>query len=959
MTDIGQWLEQHGLGKYAEVFAKNDIDVDLLPHLTDEDIDGLGLPIGAKRRLKLALQDLAGTTYDASREGSGTKPPGVVEQSSEAERRQLTVMFCDLVGSTALSEGMDPEEFREVIAAYQSAVKKAIGQYDGYIARYMGDGVLLYFGYPHAHEDDAERAVRAGLGIVDSIRRLEIPGDIKLEVRVGIATGLVVAGDIIGEGASEEHAVLGDTPNLAARLQGVASPNAVVISESTQRLVEGLFVFDHLGVRSLKGISAPVAAYRVRAESEAPSRFEAAARRGLTPLVGREEEVGLLLKRWAQARDGEGQVVMLGGEAGVGKSRIVRAFQERVPGELGSRVLYFCSPFHQNSALYPAVGQFERGLHFEKGDEPEQKLDKLEAVLGELGLPVTELAPVLGSLLTVSVDGRYGSLELAPQELREQTFKALLAVFAAMACREPVLMAAEDAQWMDSSTQEFLRLLIEQVRSASMLIVVTFRPEFTPPWGGHAHMTSLALNRLGRRECEALVAKVAEGRALPPEVLDQVVAKTDGIPIFVEELTKMVLSSGLLKDRGGGLELAGPLQPLAIPASLQDSLMARLDRLTPVKELAQLAATIGRTFSRELLAAVALLPDNDLQDGLDMLVEAGLFYSRGVPPNVVYEFKHALVQDAAHQSLLRSRRREFHSRIAQALEAQFPETVRAEPELLAHHYTEAGLPEQAVEYWHRSGRRAGERSANLEAIAHLNKGLELLGSLPQSPERAAKELALQLDLGPALMETKGIASPEVGSTYHRAQALSHDVGEQAHVYSTTWGLWLHYQQASQLERAQELLEELLVLAERQSDPGVTLQAHHAAWTTFFSLGDWPRVAEHAERGISLYKPDKHHAHRFVYGGHDPGICAGGHAALSAWCLGLPDRALERARDFLALAETLAHPFTLARARLHASVVYQYCRDGGIDQFDEARDDVLIFGTDLLNRDNIELPCNTG
>jgi class 3 adenylate cyclase/predicted ATPase len=842
----------------------------------------------------------------------------------EAERRQLTVMFCDLVGSTALSERLDPEDLREVIHSFQECCAGVVARYAGFIARYMGDGLLVYFGYPQAHEDDAERAIRAGLGIVEAVGGLRPGDDLTLQVRIGIATGLVVAGDHIGEGASEEKAVVGETPNLAARLQGLAEPDTVVIAPATHRLAGGLFVCDDLGPQQLKGIGEPVPAYRVREAGHAPSRFEATAERRLTPLIGREEEIGLLLKRWDQAKEGDGQVVLLSGEAGVGKSRILRSFRERLEDELRNRVLYYCSPYHRNSAFYPAIDQLERGLRFEKDDGVAEKLDKLEAELADLGLPAAEFAPLLASLLSLPGGERHPPPPLGAEEMKKKILEALVAVFEAMASRDPVLMVVEDVHWIDPSTLELLNLLIEQLRSARVVLVVTYRPEFEPPWGGHAHVTGLTLNRLSRRESAAMIAKVAGEKAMPEEVLGEIVAKTDGVPLFVEELTKTVLESDLLEEAADRYVLSGPLPPLAIPASLQDSLMARLDRLAPVKEVAQLAATLGRTFSHELLGAVSPLKGEKLEDALSQLLDAGLIYRHGLPPDVTYEFKHALVQDVAYQSLLKGSRLQFHKRIAHALEEHFPETAETEPELLARHFTEAGLAEQAVAYWQRAGRRAAERSANLEAVAHLTKGLELIKNLPETPEHARRELGLHLTLGPALMAVKGYAAPEVGQAYLRAQELCRQVGEPAQLFTVTWGLWMVHQQRGRLETARSLADEVLALAEGQADPALRLQAHHAAWTTHFLVPELSSCWEHAKQGIALYDMDQYRSHAFLYGGHDPGVCCRNHGALALWFLGFPDQALETARDAMTLAERLSHPISMVGALGFLTFVHQ-CR----------------------------------
>ncbi len=670
-------------------------------------------------------------------------------EKPQAERRQLTVMFCDLVGSTALAERLDPEALHALLVQYQDTCAEVIGRYEGHIARYVGDGLLVYFGYPQAHEDDAQRGVRAGLGIVDAIRELEAKignSNVRLAVRIGISTGLVVAGDIGSGERREENAIVGETPNLAARLQAIAEPNTVVIGASTQHLVEGLFDCDDLGAQNLKGISQAVSAYRVRAESGVPSRFEAKATRGLTPLVGREEEIGLLRKRWSEARDGEGQVALLSGEAGIGKSRIVRGFRERLEAEAHNRVLYYGSPYHQNSAFYPAIDQLERALRFKKEDPPAQKLEKLETMLSDLGLPVMEHAPYLASLLAIPLDSRYPTAELDPEQLKRKTIETIVTIVCAMSAQQPVLMVVEDAHWIDPSTRELISFLIERLQSRRLFLLITCRPEFESPWGAHTHITSLTLNRLSRKESAAMIAKVTRGKSIPDEIRDQIVDKTDGVPLFVEELTKTVLESGLLKVAGDRYVLSGPLSALAIPTSLQDSLMARLDRLGAVKEVAQLAATLGRTFSYDLVTAVSPLAEKELQDALAKLVQAELIYRRGLPPASSYEFKHALVQDTAYQSLLKSTRQQHHQRIAHVLEEKFPEIAESEPELLAHHCFQGEVWDKGVAYSRQAGAKAATRSAYREAVTCFEQALGGLTHLPESRETLEQGIDLRLDL---------------------------------------------------------------------------------------------------------------------------------------------------------------------------------------------------------------------
>ena len=622
--------------------------------------------------------------------------PAVEPRPADAERRQLTVLFCDLVDSTVLASQLDPEDLREVVRAYQETCAKVIARFEGHIAQYLGDGLLVYFGYPLAHEDDAQRAVRAGLGMVEALGQLNVrlkqDRGVELAVRLGIHTGLVVVGEV-GGGARQEQLALGETPNLAARLQGIAAPNTVVISAATVQLLGGFFTYQSLGTPSLKGLAQPLEVYRVLYESTARSRLEAAGSTGLTPLVGREQEVALLRERWAQVKDGIGQVILLSGEAGIGKSRLVQVLTEHVAAEPQAWLTPCqCSPYYQNTALYPMIELLERvALRFDREESPQQKLRKLEGFLVQYGLPLTEAVPLFAALLSLPLGTDYAPLTVSAEQQKQQTLHALLTVMLRIAAQQPMLFVMEDLHWVDPTTLEFLSLLVDQGPTARILALWTFRPDFSPPWTGRSHLTQVTLPRLPRQQATEMTDRVAHGKALPTEVVEQVVAKTDGVPLFVEELTKMVLESGLLQEREDRYELTGPLPPLAIPTTLHDSLMARLDRLATVKSLAQLGATLGREFSYALLHAVSPWDEETLQRGLHQLVEAELLYQRGLPPQATYLFKHALIQDAAYQSLLRSTRQQHHQRIAQVLEARFPEICETQPELLAHHYTEAGL----------------------------------------------------------------------------------------------------------------------------------------------------------------------------------------------------------------------------------------------------------------------------
>jgi class 3 adenylate cyclase/predicted ATPase len=840
----------------------------------------------------------------------------------EAERRQLTVLFCDLVDSTVLASQLDPEEWRAVVRAYQDTCAKVIARFEGYIAQYLGDGLLVYFGYPLAHEDDAQRAVRAGLGMVEAVGQLNTrlarePG-VQLAVRLGIHTGQVVVGEI-GGGAKQEQLALGETPNVAARLQGIAAPDTLVISAATFPLLGGFFACQPLGTPLLKGLSEPLAVYRILYERMARSRLEAVGRAGLTPLVGREPEVMLLRERWAQVKDGFGQVVLLSGEAGIGKSRLVQVLTEQVASEPQAWLTPCqCSPYYQNTALYPMIELLERvALRFEREESPQQKLHKLEGFVVQYGLPLAETVPLFAALLSLPLTADYAPLTLSPEQQKQHTLQAFLTILLRIAARQPVLFVMEDLHWVDPSTLEFLTLLVDQGPTARILTLFTFRPDFSPPWKGRAHLTQVTLPRLQRRQTAEMTGRVAHGKALPVEVVEQVVAKTDGVPLFVEELTKMVLESGLLQEHDEHYELTAPLPPLAIPTTLHDSLMARLDRLAAVKGLAQLGATLGREFTYDLLQAVSPWDEDTLHRGLHQLVEAEFLYQRGLLPQATYLFKHALIQEAAYQSLLKSTRQQSHQRIAQVLAEQFPETAETQPELLAHHYTEAGLPAQAIPYWRRAGQRARERSAYVEAIAHLTKGLELLKILPDTPERRQHELGLQTTLGWVLGDTKGYAAPETERAYTRARELCQQVGDTPQLVAVLRGLGEFYRLRGELQTARELEEQCLSLAQRQQDPVLLLRAHGALAMTLLWLGELTSARAHLEQGRTRDDLQPYH-----YRSSD--LRQG---ALILWLLGYPDQALARINDALTRAQELAHAHDLAFTLCYAAQLHQLRREG--------------------------------
>jgi len=848
--------------------------------------------------------------------------------TADAERRQLTVLFCDVVDSTVLASQLDPEDLRDVVRAYQQTCAEVIRRFDGHIAQYLEDGLLVYFGYPQAHEDDARRAAYTGLEILAAMRRLntrlERERRVQLAVRLGIHTGLVVVGEMGGSGRQEQLA-LGETPNVAARLQGLAAPDTVVISAATFRLVRGYFTYDELGMHALKGVAAPVQVYRILGESAAQSRLDVGSVTGLTPLVGRDAEMTLLLERWAQSRDGMGQVVLLSGEAGIGKSRLVEMLRERAYSEGATGIVFRCSPYHQNSALYPVIDHLQRFLHWHRDEAPEARFDKLEQALQTSRLPLADVVPLFAALLSVPLSEHYPPLNLTSQLQRQQTQEALVAWLLEEAERQPVLAVWEDLHWADPSTLDVLGLVLEQVPTARMLTLLTYRPEFRPPWATRSHLIQLTLGRLGRPQVEALLSSLTGDKPLPADVVEQVLAKTDGVPLFVEELVKMILESGLVREDAGHYVLTGPLPPLAIPSTLHDSLMARLDRLSTARELAQLGAVLGREFSYELLQAVALIDETTLQQGMAQLVDAELVYQRGLPPRSWYIFKHALIQDTAYQSLLRSTRQQYHQRIAQVLAERFPDIAETQPELLAQHYTEAGLVQQAIPYWQQAGQRAIERSGHLEAISHLTRGLELLKTLSDTMEHRQQELAVQTTLGPVLIATKGYAAPEVEQAYARARELCQQMGDTTQLFPVLWGLWIFYLARAGYQAAQELAAQLLILAQRVHTPALLLEAHLARGVTCFWSGELPSARDHFTHSLVLYDPQQHRTHAFSYG-QDPGIMCLSYMSWIQWLLGYPDTALMRSQEAFILAQQQAHPFSLVYALAFTAFLRQSRRD---------------------------------
>ncbi|WP_167528891.1 ATP-binding protein [Bradyrhizobium macuxiense] len=919
--DVGGWLRRLGLERYEAAFRDNEIDDEVLPSLTAEDLKELGVSaLGHRLKLLNAIALLRA-------QADGPTPPPEAPSASDqhardtAERRQVTVMFSDLVGSTALSTRMDAEDLREVISAYQRCVTDTVRRFGGFVAKYMGDGVLIYFGYPAAHEDDAERAVRVGLALIDAVATLTAPEP--LQVRIGAATGMVVVGDLVGSGEALERGIVGETPNLAARLQGIAEPNMVVIAEDTSRLLGNLFELRDLGPRELKGIGGKVRAFAVLRASSAQGRFEAMHGGELTALVGRDEQLELLLRRWAKAKTGQGQLVLLCGEAGIGKSRLSAALMEKLADEPHARMRYFCSPQHTDSPFYPIIGQFERAAGFAHDDTPQARLDKLDTLLAQTSTP-GEDAALLAEMLSLPNDGRFPATELAPEQQRQKTLEALGAQLEVLARSSPVLMIVEDAHWGDPTSMEGFGRMMDRIATLPVLMIVTFRPELATPWAGRAHVTTLALNRLGHRDVHGMIDRVVGSHSLPADIREDIVERTDGIPLFVEEMTKAVAEA--MAELGAMQTAAAvPSPALAVPASLHSSLMARLDRLgVEAKAIAQIGAAIGREFSHLVLVTVASRSDRELKPSLDKLLEAGLILRLGDLSQANYVFKHALVRDAAYGTLLRRPRRDLHARIARALEQQRPDIVRVSPESLAHHYTEAGMIERAATLWGAAGRRSHARSALVEAEAQLSRALGQIETLPSSPSLRREQITLQVDLLTVLMHTRGYGAEQTKAAAERARVLieqAEAIGEAPEdpllLFSVIYGFWVVNIAAFNGDAARALADQFMQLATRQASSGPLLLAHRMVGMTLMSVGNPVAGREHLDQAIALYDAAEHRdlAARF---GTDAQVAILEWRSRTHWLLGLPQAARDDVDQSFIRAREIDHAGTLMHALAHST-----------------------------------------
>ncbi len=898
---------------------------------------------GAKASLGAGFCSACGARFDAIGAGgvtakaapaaeSGTPAAAATPEPGNApERRQLTLLFCDLADSTALSERLDPEQWRDALQAYQKVCSEAVARFGGYLAQYLGDGVLAYFGYPLAHEDDPRRSVFAGLAIIAGVQALnaQLRQDIgtDLSVRVGVHTGLVVTGEM-GEGPQRERrSAVGEAPNVAARIQSLAEPGTLCASAVTQRLVEKHFTCESLGLRQLKGLSGPIEVFRITAaapvrRAQGPDSAQA----GVAALVGRSQELRQLTERWSNARAGEGHAVLLSGEAGIGKSALIEALARQVRSDGGQVRSLYCSPYYTASALYPVVDLLERSLAELSGAADLSPAQRIEHLFESAGIHDDGAKGIVAALLGVEPLPHWPSPTLAPDQRKRKTFDTLLAWLMADAKRAPLAVVVEDLHWIDASSLELLGQLLQQVTNAPLLAVFTCRPEFAPTWGLHSHVTTTPLNRLTREQAMELALRVSGGKALPADVLEQIIAKTDGVPLFIEELTRMVLDSGLLSEQDGQYHLLAPLPELAIPNTLLASLTARLDRLGEAKGLAQLGSVLGREFSYDLLRTCANLGSDALESQLEQLVQAEILFRRGFGTQAQFVFKHALVQSAAYDTLLRSARQRLHGRIAQIHVDSFADLAAARPEMVAHHFSRAGQTEQAMDYWQRAGELAISRSGYAEGITHFSAALELLGPMPESPARDQRELAIRVKLGPAFQTIKGMGSEEAGKNYSRACEIGERLGHSAQSFMGLWGHWLYCALTGQIAQASERAGQLVAMSQELRDDDLVLQAHHARWTTFQGLGETAVTRFDTQQGQRLYDIKRHGHHAHIYGGHDPGVCSRAQGGMSSWIAGYPDEAERLCRSGVELGRELDHPFSLAVGLWFASWVKMFSGD---------------------------------
>lgn len=926
MDAIYGWLQGLGLDRYAAAFAEQDIDFDVLADLTEADLIELGVSFGDRKKLLRAIAGLAGSGTAGPRRGK-SKPgqnDGQPATESAAEQRHLTVMFCDLVAATELSIRYDPEDLRMIVRAYQDACAGVVARLEGFVARYMGDGVLVYFGFPRAHEDDAERAVRAGLEIVEAVARLRPQADLRLQTRVGIGTGSVVVGDLIGLGSAQEIAAVGETPNLAARLQALARPDSVVVDSTTHSLTSSIFEFEELGLQNLKGISQPAGAWRALKQRKTDRRTDTMEEKDLVPFVNRSGEITLMLDRWQSARNGQGQTILLSGEAGIGKSRLLRAFAERLIEDDHMSLTFQCTPYHQNNALYPLVERLRHLAGIAADDPPVVGLAKMRGLFRSSAIDSEDALRLFAPLLSVKAVEQEKA-RVAQQADMDRLLDVLLQETEAMAARKPLLMMVEDLHWIDPTSLEFLQRLSQRLGDMRLLLVLTVRPEAEAKMRPLFPATGLALDRLQRPACETIIRHIAQHKDFPQFLVDTIAERTDGVALFIEQLTKAVLESDAVVDLGDRYEIAGEQPALSIPTTLRGSLLARLDRHPAAREVAQIGSVIGRDFSFKMLAAISALPEDELNRALDRLVETGLLYKAGVVPKAVFRFKHALVQEMAYSSLLKKKRRRLHAEIAIFLEDRSPHITLTEPELLAHHYTEAGLPHRAITYRMKAGERAIQRSALNEAVSEIDLGLSLLPSLTDEADKRTQELYLRVAQATALRATRGTGAPETGAAWARAQTLCSNKEDKALLFRILYGRFLFHQGNADLEKARTFGESLLDLGRQLGNDGALLRGHSAIGRTAFGQGDFVEARQHLEQAIALNDPAGTSGNNMVGQPELPVIdlC---YLSWTSFALGYPETALKQCWRSLEIAEAGAVSYDLVVANGNACYLHQLRQD---------------------------------
>jgi class 3 adenylate cyclase/predicted ATPase len=929
---VSAWLENLELDRYREAFQQHAITWDVLPELNDDDLLSMGVLLGHRKKLLRAIVQLS----QSSKENHAAAPAAAASQEipssssgrDQAERRQLTVMFCDLVGSTALARRLDPEDLQDIIRGFLDACSHAIGRFNGYIAKYMGDGLLVYFGYPQAHEHDTERAIYAGLAILELVktRPTDSPSsqECEIAVRIGIATGPVIVGETIGQETAKERSVFGEAPNLAARLQALAAPGQLIIDSVTKRLIGSEFeCMDH-GTYALKGFDSPVQLWRVLGSRTSTSRFESYRSGRLGNFVGREHETALLLGRWREAVGGEGQVVLLGGEAGIGKSRIVSSLRDRLTDERYQKIQFQCSPYHTNTALYPVIDCLRQAAGLTGEDTPPMQRQKLDKLALDNGIDDPATVSLLADLLSLQTDAR-PPLNVSSEKRKQMTLDALVQYLHTSANRCPTLFIVEDAHWIDPTTMDLLTRIIDRIQTMRVLVIITFRPDFKPVWADYSHVTFLTLSRLPRRHSAELLASMTGGKAFPPEVERAILAKTDGVPLYLEELIHSLLQSGMLAEENNSFILRAPLKDLSIPDSLQGLLMERIDRLGSTKEIVQVGAAIGREFGYELLRGVVDVTESQLKNALQLFVESGLIFQEGEIPAAKFQFKHTLLQEAAYSTLPKKSRRSLHARIAETLESKFAERVKGEPEVLAYHCEQAGLVGSAVDYWRLAARRDVERSANIEALNHFDRALNLLKDLPQTPERSDVELQLLIARGAPLLTWRGYASDEIEHNYLRARSLSQEDPASEQYFLSIWGLWVFHLVRGPLAKACVLAEDLLAWATHRHNPDLLIRAHESVGSTYSFLGRFDEAKTHLLAATVLYDPERHRSQVLPYA-QDPGITARVILARTLWILGEIDQVEALALEAIAMARALGHPFTLAFTLTTVAWTYSTLQD---------------------------------